>query len=486
MEIVIILSIVLLLSAVSSFINRYMLLVAVNALGHLAVFACALRLVARIVNIGMPVTVGKLFYADALSGLFIIVIALINFVSALYSGGYIAGDLKEKEISWKKAKTFYVLFNLFSFTMFLVTIVNNLGVVWVAIEMTTLVSAFLVGFYNKKNSLEAAWKYIIICSVGITLALFGTILFYYTVSLHGGIKTLNWSDILAVADKLDPKILKVAFLFILVGYGTKAGLAPMHTWLPDAHSQAPAPISALLSGVLLKTALYAIVRFMVIVNKCVGAQFTGNLLVLFGIVSLGVAAGFILVQRDLKRLLAYSSVEHLGIISLGLGFGAQIGVYGALLHIINHALTKPLMFFGAGNVVKAYKTNNINVIKGVINRMPFTGIILCLGAFALAGAVPFSIFISEVIIIISGFLKGRYLVIALCIIFIAVIFSALTYHFSRILFGRKPENVPAADEPLLGKISLIILFAFICVFGIVIPGFVNKLLLSCVAIINGV
>ena len=486
MEIVIILSIVLLLTAVSSFINRYRLLVAVNVLGHLAVFGCALKLVVRIVNTGSIVKVGELFYADALSGLFIIIIALINFVSVMYSAGYIGSNLREKEISPKKARTYYVLFNLFSLTMFLVPIVDNLGMVWVAIEMTTLVSALLVGFYNKKNSLEAAWKYIIICSVGITLALFGTILFYYTVSLQGGIKTLNWSDIVLVAHKLDPKMLKVAFLFILVGYGTKVGLAPMHTWLPDAYSQAPAPISALLSGVLAKAAFYAIIRFMVIVNKCAGAQFSGNLLVLLGILSLGVAAGFILVQKDIKRLLAYSSIEHLGIISLGLGFGGPMGVFGALLHIINHAFTKPLMFFGAGNVVRAYKTKNINVIRGVINRMPFTGIILCLGSFALAGAVPFSLFISEVIILISGFLKGRYLEIALCIIFIAIIFSALIYHFSRILFGRKPDNVPAADEPLLGKISLIILFGFICVFGIVIPGFVNKLLLSCVTIINGV
>jgi hydrogenase-4 component F len=486
MEIFIIISIALILSAASLCIHKYRLLVVINVAGHLAILVLALGLVARIVNSGEPVKVAGLFYADALSGLFIITIAGINFASMLYSAGYIAGDLKEGEISQKKAKTYYVLFNLFSLTMFLVTVVNNLGMVWVAIEMTTLVSAFLVGFYNKKTSIEAAWKYIIICSVGITLALFGTILFYYTASFHGGIRTMNWSDMLLVANKLDPKILKVAFLFVLVGYGTKAGLAPMHTWLPDAHSQAPAPISALLSGVLLKTALYAVLRFTVIINKCIGSQYCGNLLILFGVLSLGVSAGFILVQKDLKRLLAYSSVEHIGIISLGFGFGGPIGVYGALLHIINHAATKPLMFFGAGNIVKAYKTNNINIIRGVIKTMPFTGIVLSVGVFALAGAVPFSLFISEIIILISGFLKGAYAATVLCSVFIAVIFAALVYHFSKILYGRKQETVPVRGEPFLGKVSFIMLLTLIFGFGVRIPGFIHKLLLSCVAIINRV
>jgi len=297
---------------------------------------------------------------------------------------------------------------------------------------------------------------------------------------------LNWSGIFLVAKSLDPKIVKIAFLFILVGYGTKAGLAPLHTWLPDAHSQAPAPISALLSGVLLKTAIYAILRFTIIVNKCIGSSYSGNLLILFGILSLGISAAFILVQKDAKRLLAYSSVEHLGVISLGLGFGGVTALYGAFFHIFNHAVTKSLMFFGVGNVVKRYKTTNLSMIRGVISAMPFTGVMLVLGLFALAGSVPFSIFVSEFIILFSGFLKGYYLACALFVFFLAVIFAALVSHFSGILFGRRPDAVLREGEPLLGKMSFIFLFIFIATMGLFIPGFLNQLLSSAVGIVNGV
>ena len=200
-----------------------------------------------------------------------------------------------------------------------------------------------MGFYNTKKSVEAAWKYVIICSVGLTFALFGTILFYYAASSHG-LRSLNWTDMMAAAPALDPRILKVAFLFIIAGYGTKAGFAPMHTWLPDAHSQAPAPISAMLSGVLIKTSIFAILRFAVILNKSTAAGFTGHLFIVFGAVSLVVAAGFVLVQKDIKRLLAYSSIEHVGIIAMGFGFGGPLGSLGALFHIFNHAVTKSAMF----------------------------------------------------------------------------------------------------------------------------------------------
>ncbi|PJC47628.1 MAG: hydrogenase 4 subunit F, partial [Candidatus Omnitrophica bacterium CG_4_9_14_0_2_um_filter_42_8] len=264
---------------------------------------------------------GDFIYLDALSAFFIFVISVVAFAAALYSVGYIRKDIEKGIISEKKARVYYILFNLFCCSMLFVPAVNNLGILWVAIEMTTLISAFLVGFYNSKESVEAAWKYIIICSVGIIFALLGTILFYYAFSLSGGTRSLNWSIIAAGAANMDKNILKVAFIFILVGYGTKAGLAPMHTWLPDAHSQAVSPISALLSGVLLKTAIYAILRFGIIIIKGVGFAYFSNLMILFGMISLAISCGFILVQKDLKRLLAYHSVEHVGIISIGLGIG---------------------------------------------------------------------------------------------------------------------------------------------------------------------
>jgi len=486
MEIFFILGIPLCLATLSFFLPDRRSFGWFNGLGYLLIAASSVSLIFRLFRNGSALSFFHFFYVDSLSAFFILTISIITLASSLYSVEYIARDLEDGLISRRKARAYYSLFNLFSFTMFFVPVVDNLGVVWVAIEMTTLVSAFLVGFYNNKKSIEAAWKYIIICSVGISLALLGTILFFHTTSHHGGINSLNWTDMMTAAKRLDPQTLKIAFLFLLVGYGTKAGLVPMHTWLPDAHSQALAPISALLSGVLLKTALYALLRFTAIVNRCIGTEYTGGLLIFFGLLSLGLSAGFILVQRDVKRLLAYHSVEHMGIISVGLGFGGALGLYGALFHILNHAVTKSLMFFGAGDIVKRYETNDMTVIRGVLSAMPFTGVVLILGTFALAGSPPFSIFMSEMMILLSGFQGGYYLPVILFVFFVAIIFGAIVHHFSRITFGRRPSALKVSRTPWSGKAAFLFLLIFICVMGFKIPGFLNQVLLSAVEIIRGV
>jgi len=473
MPIFVILAIPILLSIATLLIKKQKVFGIVNSIGYLVVLFASIILLKDTVLSESAISYSGFIYLDMLSAVFIFVISVIAFAAALYSIGYIKKDVEMGVISEKKAKIYYVLFNLFCFSMLFVPAVNNLGMLWVAIEMTTLISAFLVGFYNNKESVEAAWKYIIICSVGIIFALLGTILFSYAFSLSGGMKSLNWSDMVASAGKMDKNILKIAFIFILVGYGTKAGLAPMHTWLPDAHSQAVAPVSALLSGVLLKTAIYAILRFGIITIKAVGFAYFGNLMILLGIISLAISCGFILVQKDLKRLLAYHSIEHVGIISIGLGVGGILGIGGAMLHVFNHAVTKALMFFGAGNVVNKYRTHNMHIIRGVIGTMPFTGFMLLMGAFALAGMPPFSIFISEILIICAAFLKGYYLVTFLLLGFIAIIFGAVVHHFSKILFGSIPKGMSVAKEPLSGKIAFLFLFIQICAVGIVIP-FVKK------------
>lgn len=485
MLVFLILLIPFILALVSWFINKVSLLSAVNILGHFFLGCLGLTLAYGLANTRIPLDMHNFFYVDALSGFFIFVISIINFAAALYSKEYIEKDIEDGHILVKKAKVYYSLFNLFSFTMFFVTVVNNLGFVWVGIEMTTLASAFLVGFYNDKPSVEAAWKYIIICSVGIALALLGTILFYYAAHIQVGLKSLNWTDMLAIADKLDPKVLKIAFLFILVGYGTKAGIVPMHTWLPDAHSQALTPVSALLSGVLLKTAIYAILRFAIIVNKSCGSGFVTGLLLFFGLLSLAVSAAFILVQKDIKRLLAYSSIEHIGIICFGLGIFGPLGVYGALLHVFNHAMTKSLMFFGAGSIVKKYKTHNMHIIRGVLQALPFTGFFVILGVFALAGSVPFSIFMSEMMIVTAAFLKGSYTASVLFLLFIAIIFAALIHHFSKIIFGRKPENMAKSNESVSSKIAILFLFILICIMCFKVPHFLDRLLNPAVAIVIG-
>jgi len=342
-----------------------------------------------------------------------------------------------------------------------------------------------VGFYNTKESVEAAWKYIIICSMGIVFALLGTILFSYAFSMSGLSKSLNWSDMSSVAHILDKNILKTAFIFILVGYGTKAGLAPMHTWLPDAHSQAVAPISALLSGVLLKTAIYAILRFGIIMIKSVGFAYFSHLMILFGVISLVISSGFILAQKDIKRLLAYSSIEHVGIIAIGFGLGSPLAVAGAILHVFNHAVTKSLMFFGAGNIVNVYKKHNMNAIKGVIRVLPFTGIFLFLGMFALAGFPPFSIFISEMMIIIAAFSRGAYFIAGLLLIFLAVIFGAFIYHFSKMLFGNPPKDMVVQGEPLSGKSAFLFQLLLICGLGIVMVFKYKDLLWSVQRLLQG-
>ena len=441
----------------------------INALGYLAIFCSSSVLLVKAVLSSGAISYFDFIYLDALSAFFIFVISAVALACALYSISYINKEEARGMISEKKAKVYYLLFNLFCLSMFFVPAVNNLGMLWVAIEMTTLISAFLVGFYNTKQSVEAAWKYIIICSVGIIFALLGTILFSYAFSHVIGTKSLNWADLAACAGKMDKNILKIAFIFILVGYGTKAGLAPMHTWLPDAHSQAVAPISALLSGVLLKVSIYAILRFGIIVINGVGFAYFGNLMVLFGMLSLAISCGFILVQKDLKRLLAYSSIEHIGIIAIGFGLGTPLSFIAALLHVFNHAMTKPLMFFGAGNIVSAYQKHNMNGIRGVIKVLPFTGIVMLLGVFAITGFPPFSIFVSEILIIIAAFLKGSYFVFALLLLFLAVIFSAFIYHFSKMLFGHLPKDMVPAGEPLSGKLAFIFLMIPICALGVALP-----------------
>jgi len=473
MQIFFILGIPIFLCVLTFLLKRHKALGLVNAIGYLAVLIFSIDLFKKIISSKSIISFFGFIYLDALSVFFIFVISVVAFAVALYSINYIKKDIDEGVISKEKAKIYYILFNLFCFSMFFVPAVNNLGMLWVAIEMTTLISAFLVGFYNTKESVEAAWKYIIICSVGIIFALLGTILFSYAFSMTGLNRSLNWSDMSTLAHILDKDILKIAFIFILVGYGTKAGLAPMHTWLPDAHSQAVAPISALLSGVLLKTSIYAILRFGIIIIKGVGFAYFGNLMILFGLISLAISCGFILVQKDLKRLLAYSSIEHVGIISIGFGLGTPLAICGALLHVFNHAVTKSLMFFGAGNIARVYKTHNMNVIRGVIKVLPFTGSMVLMGVFALTGFAPFSIFFSEIIIIIAAFVNDSHLVAAMLLVFLAIIFGGFIYHFGKILFGNLPKGMAVIKEPLSGKFAFLFLFILICVSPIVIV-FIKK------------
>jgi hydrogenase-4 component F len=474
------------LTIISLFVRKTRPIGVVNAAGYAGVCAASIMLMKVFLAGGCaPMRLWGWVYIDSLSVFFLVTTTVVTFAASVYSIGYIRSETEGGEISPRKAVSYFQLFNFFSLTMLVIPLLNNVALVWIAIEMTTLASAFLVGFHNVKESIEAAWKYIIICSVGITFALLGIIFFYYTSSNNAHVRSLEWVGMLSGSGMFDPKIVRIALIFIFVGYGTKAGLAPMHNWLPDAHSQALSPVSGLLSGVLLKVSLYAILRFVMLANLSVGYAYSAKLFIFFGLVSLVVASAFILVQKDLKRLLAYSSVENMGLISLGLGFGPFGGIIAGLLQVFNHAVTKAFMFFAAGNAVQAYRSNNMNTMHGLIKAMPFTGASMFLGLFALVGMPPFSIFISKLWILVSAFQGRYYIIAALMLIFIALAFTGLLFHISKVVLGNAPASMTRTKELLSSKLALIFLGIFIVGFGLMIPQGFLDLLLSCQRLILG-
>lgn len=415
-----------------------------------------------------------IFYMDGLSAFIMGIVIFLGTASAIYSIHYIDHEFQVGLIDKNGIRRYYALFHLFIFTMLLVTVSNNLVLMWIAIEATTIVSAILIGLgYTKRPmAIEAAWKYIILCTVGITFALLGTFITYYaSISVKGTEGHLNWTDLRQVASRLNPSTMKLAFIFILVGYGTKAGLAPVHNWLPDAHSEAPSPISALLSGILLNTAFYGILRFISIVEPSTGSVFTGNLLMFFGLLSIAISAIFILVQENYKRLLAYSSIEHMGIIALGSGIGGHLALYGALLHILNHSLAKPLMFFASGRIQAYYGSTKIEKVRGVLSGLPFLGILILIGALSLAGSPPFNIFISEFTILRAGVDKGLWFAVGLFLIFVVMVFYGMLSGFGKILFGEE-ESTMASSLNIRGSgVTLQNIMMFLLAFSILILGF---------------
>ena len=431
-----------------------------------------------------------LIYIDSLNCYLLFITALAYLLVSIYSISYFGEELRKRSITLGKLKLYYSLTNAFILSMVLALSTSNMGVMWIAIEATTLASVFLVGFYNNKTAIEAAWKYIIICSVGIAFALLGIVLLYYssTVALGSSFEGLNWEYLFKNAKSLNGSILKISFIFILLGFGTKAGFSPVHTWLPDAHSQAPSPVSALLSGVLLNTAMYGILRVMTILNTNLGDnKYSGRLLIIFGLLSIGTAAFFILVQKDYKRILAYSSIEHMGIIVLGFGIGTPIAVFAALYHTFNHAMTKTMLFLSSGNVYLKYHTKKISGIKGLIKVMPITGIVFMLGIFAITGMPPFGIFMSEFNTIVAAFFAENFWAAGILLFFIAIVFAGFIKQLSKIFFGRcdNPE-IKNGEIDFIGPAVLVVLLSIVLLMGVYIPEPLNKIMEASRDIILGI
>ncbi|HZP95678.1 MAG TPA: hydrogenase 4 subunit F [Candidatus Limnocylindria bacterium] len=387
---------------------------------------------------------GGLVYVDALSGLVLMLVGLVSAMAALYSFPYMRNAVASGEIAERELPSFHVWLQLSIGAMLAVPLMNNLGLMWVAIETTTLFTVLLVAFVRRGHALEAAWKYFMLGAVGLGFALFGLLLTYYAAS-HGLVDAagaLDWDELRAHAASLDPDLMRVSFVLILIGFGTKAGLAPMHTWLPDAHGQAPTPVSVLLSGALLNCALYGILRFHLLAAGSVGSAFSSDLLVWFGTLSIVVAVPFVLVQHDLKRLLAYSSVEHMGIVALAVGIGGPLALFAAAFHMFNHAIAKTTLFVAAGAIGQRYGTQRLAHLRGAFELAPLPALGLVLGTLAITGVPPFAPFTSEFGVARAGF-AGRPAALAGAIVLVAgtaLIFGGMLFHVLNVAFRPAPRH----------------------------------------------
>lgn len=452
-----------------------------------ALLAGALALARTVLASGAWRGAGGILYVDAFGALLLVLITLVGLLSTLYSVPYMGHELAAGQLTPGQVLHYCLWFHLFQLTMVAAVVVENLGFLWVAIEATTLVSAILVGFYNRRTSLEAAWKYVILCGVGIAFALLGLVLLYFA-GVQAGLppgEALDWTRLLAAAPRLNPAFVRLAFALALVGFGTKAGLAPMHTWLPDAHSQAPSPVSAALSGVLLNTALYAVLRVHAVAAATLGVGYSRHLLLAFGLLSLGIAGLFILVQRDVKRLLAYSSVEHMGLICIGVGLGGPVGVAGAVLHMVGHSLAKPLLFMAAGNLGHRYHSYRMERIRGALRALPVSGPLLLAGTLAITGMPPAGLFLSEFSIVAAGFATGQAWAAALALAGIALAFAGMLLHVREMVLGEVPHGIRTGEGLDWAAVPLLVPLLLVVLLGMWIPPGLAAALRQVVALLGG-
>jgi hydrogenase-4 component F len=435
---------------------------------------------------GEPVhAAGTWFFLDALSAYHLVVLQIVYLPSTIFAARYFA---REPALSRRGARRFGALWMGSLGAMTLVLVSNHLGLMWVGIESTTLVTTFLISLHRSKESLEATWKYLVICSVGIAIAFMGILLLAAsaTRAVSDPSDLMLWTRLRESASLLDPAPLKIAFLFLLVGYGTKVGLAPMHTWLPDAHSQAPAPVSAIFSGIMLNTALYCLMRYIPVVEAATGEQgFCLRLLSLFGLVSMVVAAAFILFQRDVKRLLAYSSVEHLGIITVALSLGG-LGTVAAMFHTLNHSLCKPLAFFCAGRLGQMYGTHDMRQMPGALRHSPLWGTGLLLGLLALIGVVPFAIFMSELQIVKAAADSQAIAVLATFLLAAGAVFIGVFGHATSMAWGVPPKAAQRQPAHSVDALVVIVPLALLLLLGLWMPPPVREVFEQAAAVIGPV
>ncbi|MFP5230628.1 MAG: hydrogenase 4 subunit F [Acidobacteriota bacterium] len=410
----------------------------VNVAVSLATLIAAAFLVLRVIRHGSLLVGHDQFFVDSFNVFLVALTAFVGFTTAIFSRPYMRIEQHHGRLNPRRLRLYHSMYQLFMGAMLLALLTNNMGLLWVAMEAATLSTVLLVSLYRTKASLEAAWKYFILCGVGIAQALFGTILLYFAAEQtlgREGMTALLWTHLNAVKGHLEPRVLGLAFVFLLVGYGTKVGLAPLHNWLPDAHAEGPTPVSAVLSGLLLNVALYAVIRCKVLVEGSIGPALPGRMLMIFGLLSAVLAAFFLWRQRDIKRLFGYSSIEHMGIMTFAFGIGGPIANFAGLLHMTVHSLTKSSIFFTAGHASQTAGTQRIDDIRGLLGVSPTIGWGLMLGSIAILGMPPFGVFASEFLILTTAMHEHPWATPFLLIAF-GVAFAAIFSKVQPMVFGR--------------------------------------------------
>jgi hydrogenase-4 component F len=473
MELIILLS-SLLIAALVCLITRHRAVIEWFSVGaSLVALAGATIITYRVTTTG-PYSPYILFSVDALGAIVMLIVSVVGAATMAYSVPYLREETRKQVIHYRQVKLYYILLNLFLSAMLFAVVANNPIFTWISIEATTLSTAFLISFYKKPKAIEAAWKYLIINSIGLLLGFFGTILFFTSLIGIEGIGFATWDTLQTYTSHFDPTIAKIAFVFIVIGYGTKVGLAPMHTWLPDAHSKAPVPISALLSGVLLNVAFIALLRFKVLADASIGAAFSQKLLIVFGFLSILIASLIIVTQNNYKRLLAYSSIENMGLTALGFGLGG-IGIFAAILHMIYHSLIKSALFLSSGNVFLKYSSTKIVNIRGMITALPITGVLFLIGLFAITGTPPCGVFFTKILILTAGIHTHPAVTIA-AIFLLALVFVGFLKNVIFMMFGKKPDTIVTGEKVGLLSLAPLLLLAIAFFISFYMPPFLVKLL----------
>jgi len=467
----VLLCISLFFAIILAFIGDWKYAPEINILGSALTFVAGVALAVQVFLHGPMTVADKFFFVDAFNVYLAVLTSFVSMTTAIFSRKYMRVEREHGRVGAWKMRFYHAMYQLFIFAMLLALLTNNFGVLWISMELATLSTVLLVSLYRTPTAIEAAWKYFILCGVGIAQALFGTVLLYFAAErvLGVGGEALLWTNLSQVSNQLEPTVLRLAFVFLMVGYGTKVGLVPLHNWLPDAHSEGPTPISAVLSGLLLNVALYALVRCKVLVDGSTGSNMAGNMLMGFGMLSILVAAFSLLRQKDIKRMFSYSSIENMGIATFAFGIGGPIATFGALLHMLVHSLTKSAIFFTVGHASQMHGTQDMDRIRGLIKGNPVVGWSFILGIVALVGMPPFGMFVSE-FLILTATIKEVPLLTPLLLLGLGVAFAAIFRKVQPMVTGLVPSwqtPLRAAHVPVVLHMTLVLLL------GLYMPRFLS-------------